>query len=101
MQAISCDCAPQAPETFTGIAATDRLHWDGAWPGERDAVAFGWSVKASPQGGWTPCRASDPKARPDLNRLRVEASWDLQRKQFVKKARSPKASKSQQLEKST
>lgn len=97
MQALSCGCAPRDLETFTGILPADRLPWEGSWPGEREAVAFGWAVK--PDRGWVPCSPNDPNARPDINRLHEDATWDPKRKQFVKKARSQKAT--QELESST
>lgn len=79
-QAISCGCKP---EEYADLP--DDV-WTGRWPGEADAVAFGWFCKRNPHGpGWVPCEESDPEATPDLNRLHIDATWNKKTSRWVKK----------------
>lgn len=48
--------------------------WTGYWPGEVEAVEFGWWIYWGPP--WIRCSPEHPYARPDLNRLHIEARWD-------------------------
>ena len=47
--------------------------WTGAWPGTEDAARLGFWCYGPP---WRTCDVDHPDARPDLNRLVVEARWD-------------------------
>jgi hypothetical protein len=51
--------------------------WTGRYPGEEDATRFGWfTCRDYGNGGWRRCPPGYPGARPDLNRLYMEATWD-------------------------
>jgi hypothetical protein len=76
-QALRCD-SPDDP-----IPLDDRLRWTGQWPGEAEAIQFGWFCKRG-RSGWKPCRKYDPEAVPDLNRVRREAVWDRDEKRYTK-----------------
>lgn len=54
-------------------AAGGPLIWTGQWPGEAACLRFGLYCYWGP--GWTPCEASHPNARADLNRLNEVARW--------------------------
>ena len=56
----------------------DRMPWTGLWPGVAECSEFGWYEAYSPD-------------EPALNRLRREARWDREAKQFVR----PKMGRSQ------
>ncbi len=75
-QLISCDCRRRPP-------LDDRMPWSGIWPGVAECKEFGWYARFVPGKGWLPCRADEPGAAEDLNRLRAEAIWDRTEKRFV------------------
>lgn len=76
-QAISCDCG--------GAFIHPRLPWSGHWPGDLECREFGWWARLVAGRGWVSCDATDPGARPDLNRLAVDAEWDANAGRFVEK----------------
>lgn len=68
--------------------------WTGHWPGEVEAVEFdwwiywdgpcpekGWDYRGQ---GWVRCDRDHPEARPDLNRLHIEARWDRRAHRWVR-----------------
>lgn len=67
--------------------------WSGRWPGEEDAERLGWWVAwdgPTPERGWdyrgrgwVRVSADHPEARPDLNRLRVDAKWDRDTRRWI------------------
>ncbi len=77
-QAVCCD-----PDDAS-IPLDDRLPWAGLWPGEAEAMKFGWYCKRTPLGRRA-CRPDDPDGVPDLNRVRREMAWDRLGKRFVMK----------------
>jgi hypothetical protein len=46
----------------------DAAAWEGEWPGGADCRRRGWYARRDER-GWIPCRADEPGAREDLNRL--------------------------------
>lgn len=74
-QRLSCDCADPGED-----------RWTGEWPGKVECREFGWYVLFVPGDGWVRCRADQPGAREDLNRLYVEAVWDKQLARFVRRS---------------
>jgi hypothetical protein len=77
-QLISCDCGGKPP-------LDDRMPWSGVWPGVTECREFGWYARLVPGKGWLPCRADEPEASEDLNRLHVEAVWDRTEKRFIRR----------------
>jgi hypothetical protein len=77
-QAICCD------STDDPIPLDDRLRWTGRWPGEAEAVKYGWFCKLTAK-GWRACRPDDPTAEPDINRVHREMVWHREKKRFVRK----------------
>jgi hypothetical protein len=69
----------------TMLNEVGRLPWTGVWPGEKECTEFGWYCKFIAGRGWVRCAKDDPDARPDLNRLAVEAEWDPEKRRYVKK----------------
>lgn len=64
--------------------------WTGEWPGYVECREFGWYCRERPvqstgHGFWMRCNADDEAARPDLNRLVVDAVWDAEKGRFVKR----------------
>lgn len=62
--------------------------WTGQWPGDKEAIEFGWYCKWSAS-GWVPCGKDDEGAGPDINRLATEAAqgkleWDKSLGRWVK-----------------
>src|ERR1700732_4479499 len=70
-------CEPDTP-------LDDRIKWDGQWPGEKKCLEWGWFAKFTSR-GWKRCGRNDPQRQPDLDRLRVDASWHREEKCFVRK----------------
>lgn len=77
-QALSCGHARQGLKR-------PRLPWTGQWPGDAECKEFGWWSCWSQGTGWVRCDASHPQARPDINRLAVDAVWDAQAGRFVRR----------------
>ncbi len=75
-QYISCGC-DGAPHF--------RLPWTGEWPGVAECREFGWYTLFSPSDGWVRCGADQPGARPDLNRLQIEAVWSKEQGRFIRR----------------
>ena len=64
----------------------DRIPWQGLLPGERECWEFGWYAKRNPVGsGWIACDPDEYGSIPDLNRLRVDATWSRRHKRWVKR----------------
>lgn len=58
--------------------------WTGTWPGEAEAIEFGWYVYFDH--GWHQCTADHPGAEPDLNRINAAyLTWDRARERWVRK----------------
>lgn len=66
------------------IPLDDRLRWTGLLPGEAEARTNGWYCMWTPR-GWRTCRADDPRAMPDLDRVDREMTWDRDGKRFLRK----------------
>jgi hypothetical protein len=60
------------------------MPWTGEWPGRAECREFGWYAREGK--GWEPCGADDPGARPDFNRLVLEAVWDRAARRWRKGA---------------
>jgi hypothetical protein len=76
-QRITCGC------TDDDIRGLPRQAWTGEWPGWAECREFGWYAKLVPGRGWVPCDPDEPGARPNVNRLLTEATWDRKRGRFV------------------
>jgi hypothetical protein len=62
----------------------DRLPWTGFFPGEAEALEFGWYCRPARDGqSWVACDKGDPDAQPDVPRVYGEAVWDRQEKRYV------------------
>lgn len=67
--------------------------WTGYWPGSVEAAEFDWWIYwdgPDPERGWdyrgrgwVRVTADHPDARPDLNRLQIEAHWDRAGQRWV------------------
>ncbi len=72
-QRISCGCGRRAE-----ARRLTRLAWTGTWPGVADCQRLGWYGRRVPGvAGWVVCNAADDGATEDLNRLMVEATWNV------------------------
>jgi hypothetical protein len=80
-QLVTCFCE----DSDTGVPDDDRMAWTGVWPGVAEAREFGWFARPVPGEGWVPCGPNHLAARTDLNRLRVDATWDREQRQWVRK----------------
>jgi hypothetical protein len=78
-QYISCDCDYDCNES-----PEKRIKWNGEWPGKKECREFGWYSKFVEGKGWVKCPKEDPKATEDLNRLAIEAVWDVKLSRYVK-----------------
>lgn len=81
-QWISCGCPNPARHP--------RLIWTGQWPGDAEAIEFGWFVREIKDASgrhvrWEACEADDEGARPDTSRLRMQARWDAAAGRYVKR----------------
>lgn len=103
-QRLSCDYAldySDEPECDPRRVDPDDPHdcgkdaWTGYWPGSREAAEFGWWVYwdgPDPDRGWdyrgrgwVRVSADHPGARPDLNRIHIEAQWDREARRWVQR----------------
>jgi hypothetical protein len=75
-QLIACGCRRKPP-------LDARMPWTGLWPGVAECREFGWFARPVPGTGWVSCRADEPGAVEDLNRLQAMAKWDRSSKRFV------------------
>jgi hypothetical protein len=104
-QAISCSCiyrindadqeAGEATdkmwEKFDAVVKEKggRLPWTGEWPGAAECIEFGWYSRVrTPADGpgdyWMVCKADDPGAGPNLNRLHEGAvTWSVEKRRWV------------------
>lgn len=113
-QAISCDCiyevcgldpetleqahpgiyangpTAQMNETWDAEWANRRMPWTGEYPGCAECREFGWYAKLAPGKGWFECGPEEPGATENLNRLYVDAVWDIERQRFVLRDTQPK-----------
>ena len=62
---------------------------DGGVARGAEATEFGWFARFVPGQGFVPCAATDPEAKPNLNRLAVSAVLDRKARRFVLPTRSP------------
>lgn len=72
-QAFSCGCE------FWDVDS-----WTGFWPGELEAIGFGFYCYWGPdfgERGWKECSSEHPNARPDLNTLYAKTIWNPNTKQ--------------------
>lgn len=84
-QLISCGCLGDKKKKKKWIEK-NLMPWTGLWPGAAECREFGWYAKMVPgKQGWHPCSGDDPDAREDLNRLYTEATWDREKKRFVRR----------------
>ena len=67
----------------TGNGAHDSTVWTGAMPGQMEAIERMWFVKRVDGGPWVECSFDDPDARPDINRVRAELSWNPETECFI------------------
>lgn len=60
--------------------------WSGRWPGQAECEELGFWAVFVPYGNpsWRPVPAGTPGAVHDLNRLAAEASWDAERRRWVR-----------------
>ena len=84
-QLISCywRCLLLMQASCEGITSV-TIPWSGVFPGVVECQEFGWYAKLVSGKGWVACAPDEPGAMEDLNRLRVEASWDMAAKRWVK-----------------
>lgn len=59
--------------------------WTGEWPGVEDAIRLGFWCTDPARPPMRSCPPDYPGASPDLNRLLIEAEWDREQKQWVKR----------------
>ena len=52
-------------------------------PGQMEAIERMWFVKRVDGGPWVECSFDDPDARPDINRVRAELSWNPETECFI------------------
>jgi hypothetical protein len=72
-QRLNCSCK--------GLSCNTR--WSGIWPGILECQEYGWYAKWSEETGWVRCDKDDPAGGEDLNRLRMECSWDVSLQRMV------------------
>lgn len=70
-QRLACNPDDEHPEEGCGQDV-----WTGQWPGEADCIRLGWYSYFDPFRGWVRCGPDHPEAGPDLNRLRMDATWN-------------------------
>lgn len=76
-QYLSCGCDDQ-PDS-------ERIKWDGEWPGKAECREYGFWCKFIPGFGWYETTSTDKDATEDLNRLYQDCRWDKAAKRWVKK----------------
>jgi hypothetical protein len=81
MQKLQCDW-------FGVHRSYRRLPWTGEWPGAAECSEFGWYARLIPgRHGPVRCKAGDPGAREDLNRVcdPDETKWDPRSTSFIRR----------------
>lgn len=87
----NCDiarCAEHGMQLIQCEVACEANLWTGYWAGELEAVEFGFFTHFVPNGkpSWRQCGPEHPEARPDLNRIMVECTWDPTTQRYVRSA---------------
>lgn len=78
-QLISCGCE------FDELSP---ILWSGIWPGVDECQEFNWYAKFIQGSGWVRCDATDKEASPDINRLDIDAVWNIEKGRFILKNQS-------------
>ena len=93
-QAIGCGCFyemcekdPEIMAKFEEFLANrgGRITWTGKWPGVAECEEWGWYAKLVQGKGWVSCDKDDPEGMHDINRLVMEATWDPEKRRYVKR----------------
>jgi hypothetical protein len=74
---LECECRRKL------VTDTDRIPWDGEWPGKKECQEYNFWSKMVKGRGWVRCEKDDPEASEDLNRLHADCEWDVKKKRFV------------------
>jgi hypothetical protein len=92
-QAISClsdkDDALFCENLNERVEESERMPWDGEFPGTKAAIEYGFYSFWGPDHGmpdktWVRCGKDDPGAGPDLNRVMSCCHWDRKLKRMVR-----------------
>lgn len=79
------ECCPECGLsliTHQCALTTPRIRWSGEQTGTAECRAFGWYTRLVLGKGWVRCEKHESGARPDLQRLHVEAVWDKRAARF-------------------
>lgn len=80
-----CDisrCADHGDQ-FSPQPGCRPTRWLGYFPGQLEAVEYGFFCHWDSDNGWVTCGPEHPEAMPDLNRLVVECDWDREIERFI------------------
>lgn len=56
--------------------------WKGVWPGTSEAIKLEWFAKYDDERGWISCDRDEVGAKPDLNRVAIELTWNSSTEEF-------------------